>query len=189
MDLLAPHIQHLAARGQHSHRLATFEDLVNERGGGVDDVLAVVEDQQDLARRQEVDELDRRPSGPGAQGHAGKADGSRHGAGDHLRVGDRCEIREEDAVREPFEQARRRLDRQSRLPASTDPGQRDQAANVELLLHRGDVDVPADESRSLRRQVLSDRERAKRRKLGRPVAVGQLEDPFGTGDVPEPVQA
>ena len=57
MDLFAGKAQRLAARGQHRDVRAAFEDLVGEGSAGVDQVLAVVEDQEDLPRRQEVDEL------------------------------------------------------------------------------------------------------------------------------------
>ena len=62
MDLFAVQAHRLTAGGQDGDVRAAFEDLVGEGGASVDQVLAVVEDQEDLPCRQEVDELAGGPS-------------------------------------------------------------------------------------------------------------------------------
>ena len=188
MDLFAVQAQCLAAGGEHGDVRTAFEDLVDEGGARVDQVLAVVEDQKHLPCRQEVDQLAGGPSRPCSEGHAGEPDRRRHRPGHDLGIGHGREVGEEDAVGELLEQPGCRGDRQPCLAASTDPGQRDETVGLEPLADGGDVGLPADEAGPLPGQVVPHRQAAQWGKVGAQIRVAELVHAFGSGDVPQAVQ-
>ena len=120
------------------------------RDDGVDDVLAVVEHDQEAARRHVLGQagLER-----GAV-DVGNAERRRDDRGDPLAVLERRQVDEPDAVGEGVELLARQLLRQPRLAAAADPAQRDQARVAEQPRAVGERGFAADEAGPRLRQVV-----------------------------------
>ncbi|MDF2976688.1 MAG: hypothetical protein K0S40_1416 [Actinomycetospora sp.] len=116
--------------------------LVEQPGGGLEDVLAVVEDEQQLAAPQVLDDrlLDREAL---ALPHPQR---DRHRVADRPVVVERRQLAEPGAVGEAGLLAGGALDGEPRLADPTDPGQRDERALAEGGDDPGHVGLPADEA-------------------------------------------
>ena len=187
-DLFALQLERFTAGRQDGDVRAPVEDRVDEVRAGVDQMLAVVENEEHFPGREEVDELLRGTAGLGSERQAREAHGGgcdpAHGTG----IGDRRQVREEDPVREPFELAARCFDGESRLSTAADADERDQMIRREMPPNRGEVCIPADEVRALRRQVVSHAEGSQRREVETQVVVVELEHALGSGNVAQAVE-
>ena len=150
--------ERLPAGGEDAQAGALGEEPVGEHGGGLGHVLAVVQHEQRVARRQSGDEpghrvgLPARPArhgGHGAHGHqAGVAQAERGEGGLHhlRRVVDRRELDQPHAAGHPRGDRLGRLHRQPRLARPARAEQRDEAVGGEERADPADVVVPADEA-------------------------------------------
>ena len=127
--------QPFAAGGQDPHRRRLRQDGLDQIGGGVEHVLAVVEHQQpDPALQRGGHTL--------AHGLArllGDAQHRGHRVGHRRRIGDRGQFEQPDAVRELVGQPRRDFGRQAGLADPAHPGQRHQPMSLQRLLHLGQL--------------------------------------------------
>ncbi len=159
---LAGHVQGLAARREELESRAGLHELLREVGARVDQVLAVVENHEELAVPDELDErLDHRAAGllhdSEYRGHR-----LRHQA----RIGHRRKFDEPDAVGKLVEHVCGNLQRQPRLADAADAEQREDRDPGEELFHLGLPALAADERGRLPWQVVGRRfERAQRRKV------------------------
>jgi hypothetical protein len=94
--MLTPHAQGRPARRQHLKCGTGALQYGNERCGGDQEVLAVIEQQQGLSGVQDPSQLisDRLAR------HRGKPEGCRHGCGDKHGVGERGQINPDHSVGE-----------------------------------------------------------------------------------------
>ena len=127
IDLLAGDAERLAAGRDQVQCRARREHRLDDGDHGVDDVLAVVEHDQQPARRHVLGQArcQRRAVDFGNAEHRGD-DGD-----DAIAVLHRRQIDEPDAVGKGIELLARQLLRQPRLAAAADPAQRDQARGRE----------------------------------------------------------
>ena len=119
-----PSPSRLVARNLHGRRVR--EDGLDQIGGGVEHVLAVVEHQQPDPALQR---------GGHALAHAlagllGDAQHRRHRVGHRRRIGDRGQLEKPDPVREFIGQPRRDFQRQPGLADPAHPGQRHQPMSL-----------------------------------------------------------
>ena len=128
--LLAGHVQRLAAGREQAHVRRRAQDGVRQFGRGLDQVLAVVEDDQHAPRLQvRADRLQQRAVGLRLHAH--------HlcRLGDHVRVvAQRRQVEEPDAVRKLVHQFRGDLQRQPGLAEAAHAEQRQQARLVQIRL-------------------------------------------------------
>ena len=130
---------------------AAGQQLIGEPGDGVDEVLAVVEQQQHLAVGesvlQPVDAVARR-RGPGAVEHHGLPQPQRaeHRRRDCGGIRDRRQLHDPDAVCHPVESVGEHLGREPGLAGTAGPHQGDQPVGVKDHAEPGDVGLPPDEA-------------------------------------------
>ena len=164
-DLLPLDVERLPARREDRDVGSRGEDSIDQAGYRVQKVLAVVDDQQALAACERGDEQ----IVPGAVatrcGPEGQIAGRRHRLRDQIRVADRCEVDEVDAVRVGRELLGADPEGEARLAGTPDPRERHEGVLVEQLPNGGDLLLAADEARTLGRQVVGGVERAKPREL------------------------
>jgi hypothetical protein len=133
--------QRLAAGGQHLDRRTRGEQPLDERGDGVQHVLAVVEQEQQRAGRQQLqDRLLHRTSLLGLHAELGGDGGNDAGLGAHRRQLHHGQGQAR-AVRDPAGGPTGQL----RLADATRPDQGDQAASSAEVLDERHVAVAADE--------------------------------------------
>ncbi|OLT00919.1 hypothetical protein BJF90_06210 [Pseudonocardia sp. CNS-004] len=131
------------ARRQHLHRRAVPDDPVDDPGGGIQDVLAVVHDEQEaptveVARDRLLDAVALLLLHAERGGH-----GVAHGG----TVGQPGELAQPHPVGEPVPGPARSLDGEPGLADPTDPGERDQRAVAHGVDDLADVLAPAEETR------------------------------------------
>ena len=165
---------------------AAAKDRVDEPGGRLDDVLAVVEYDERAPRLERVDDrLGHRPVSPFAD-----VEYRRDRVRDEIIVRQRRELDEPDAVLVPVEQIGAHLQREARLADAARADERDEPVLGEQLRDGEDVDVAADEARDLKRQVVRQRfERAQRREIRRESGRYELVDLLGMRQIFETVLA
>ncbi len=138
---LAVTAQCLPAGREDGHAPAAGGDPCGQRRTRVDQVLAVVQYQQHLPGTELCDQV--------FQAVAGRREvqSQRGGDGFGHEVGFRqCgEVHEAGAVPEVFAPARRHGQREPGLAAAAGPGEGQQSAAGEQVLHLGDLTLPADE--------------------------------------------
>ncbi len=119
---LGRHLQVLPARGQDAGRRAALQHGLGRLGGGLDDVLAVVEHDQHLVVADRPAQVVERPGlvGLGAERRA-------HRPRDQARFGHGRQVDEPDAGREPVDQLLAHADRQARLAAPGRAAQGDES--------------------------------------------------------------
>ena len=147
--VLAGDAQALPAGGQHPHPRRAGQDRLGQLGGGVEQMLTVVQHHQHLAGPQEVD--DRL-----GQAHLRALDhpqGDRHHLGQLVAAGRRGQLAQPRPVGEARQQLGRHLQRQAGLAHPADPGQRHQPGVTQLLGHRGQLHLAAHERTGQRRQI------------------------------------
>ncbi len=140
--------ERLAAGGQHPQPRAGLQQVLRERGDGVDQVLAVVEHQQDVVPDQRGDQPDRAVLlGLLRRAHheLGAAHRREQSRRELLRLGERRQLRDV----QPGGACGARPDRlpgQPRLACAAGPGQRDEAMFGEQGTDPADVACPAHEA-------------------------------------------
>ena len=185
-DGLALDPQRLSARGQDRHVRAGPCDALDQLGGSVDHVLAVVEEQERLLHPQ------RREDGVDERLALLLRDGQRVGQRPHHArlVGDRREVGQEHAVGVAGEQAPAELDGEAGLADAPRAQQRDDAGAVEQAGHLGLVFDAPDEGRAGLRQVArQEAERPHGREEHGPARLLHLVEAHGAGEVADLVQA
>jgi hypothetical protein len=131
----------LPARRQHLHVRAPAQDELDELTRGVEHVLAVVEHEQDLLRREELDDRVRqRPVGPLL--HVERV---ADGRGDGGLGADRRELDETHAVAETRRDRRREPVREPGLADSTRSEEREDAPRLEEPRRDLEVALSSDE--------------------------------------------
>ena len=128
-DVLAGNAEAVPARRQHDSVGGPGQDQLDQLGGGIEHVLAVVQHQQ---RRRPAQVLD----DPGRQVTAGaivEAERRRHRPDHRLRASDRRQLAEHDTSGEAIGDGRRRVQRQPGLADSTRSGERDEPGPAEQL--------------------------------------------------------
>ncbi len=147
--LLAVDAERLPARGEHDDAGALRDEALRQPRGGVQDVLAVVEHEQQPAADEVLDDrlLDRRAV---PLLHA-QRDGDR--VRDGAAVEERRQLGEPRAVGEPVALTARHLDREPGLPDSPDADERHQRGRPQPGRDRADRRVPPDERGAPARQV------------------------------------
>ena len=163
MDVLPGQLERLATGGEDDDVGTHRQHAIDQLGGRVEDVLAVVEDEQHVARTQRVGELIERRAARIERDETR----ARDRRGEVVTVLERREIGEERAARMVRLLPARDLDREPGLAGAPWSGQRDEAAIQEEAAHRRDVVAAADEARALRRdRRRRDIEGARGREVG-----------------------
>ena len=141
--------QRLAARGQDAHAGPGTQNLLGQAGTRVDQMLAVVKNEQRLARGQVRDQR--------LQGRA--RSGDRHADGQRRRLRHERGVAEARQIDEPsaIGQLRQRvgggLERQPRLAAAPGPGERHEPGALQQASDLGALALTADERGQLAREV------------------------------------
>ncbi len=150
------HAEGFTAGGQYRQARTALQQRLHQPGGGLDDVLAVVEDQQHPAAAAVLGEpLDgvvvplspgphRLGAGPVQHGLAG-AYGGQYGLRHRLRRVDRREFGQPHAVPRHVPHDLRGLLRQPRLARPAGPEQRDEPGRAEVPPDGLDIGLPTDE--------------------------------------------
>ena len=142
---LARQPQDLPAGGQDGDAWAAGQQHVNQFGGRLDDVLAVVADDEGPlgleVLGEPVHEHLRGSTWAGGQ----HAQGTGHHGGHERRIGQPAQLDQHDAVREILLDTGRHLQGQAGLPASSNPGQRHEAGLAEQATDLLDLLGPSDE--------------------------------------------
>ena len=147
--LLAAHPERGATRDDRGQPRRSPEELADDRPA-VDDLLEVVEDEEGLLGCEPL-----REDLPGAPPAAlDEAERRQDRACDQARIADGLEGHEPDAVGISVRDVRGELEGQSRLAGPTRSGERQQSCRLEEALGLGQLGVPTDEARQLRRQVV-----------------------------------
>ena len=163
VDVLPRQLERLAAGGEDDDVRTRGEHAIDQLGGRIEDVLAVVEDEQHVARAQRVGELIERRAARVERDEAR----ARDGRGEVVAVLERREIGEERTARMVRLLPARDLDREAGLAGAPGSGQRDEAVIEQQAAHCRDVVAAADEARALRRdRRRRDIERARWREVG-----------------------
>ena len=145
---LAADAERLAARREHGQSRRGTEDRVDERGARPEQVLAVVQDEQQRARREVLehrvdDVLSRqRP----------RVERRRDSVGHELRIGDGRELDERRASLVRRLGAARELQREPRLAGAAGPRERQQARVPEQRAQLAELAPAADERARIGRQ-------------------------------------
>ena len=174
-DGLAPNAQRLPAGRQHPQPRGAAQQRRRQRGARAEQVLAVIQDEQQLGRMQPVAQrLDHRHL-------AGLPDPQRlHHLGRHqLRIGDARQVSQPRPVTETLCRGcgRGEFDRQPRLAGAARPGQGDQPGLAEQAVQRGQVPLPPHETGQPGRQIVLLAARRRGRDLlpqHRPLELAQL---------------
>ncbi len=183
-DGFALDAERLAARGEHAQAGTAAEQAMGHLGGGPHEVLAVVEEQEQLLRAQVVDErvegrlpgLRLDPQGPGDLGD------------DEPGVADGGELDEPGAV--ALEVIGRGLQREARLAGAADPDEGDQATGVEQARDLGELPLASHEGGDLERQVRGGPGcRAERRERPPQARRGELVDVLGPLEIAQAMLA
>ena len=126
------------------------QQRVHELRARVDDVLAVVEHEQELARRAYASSASTRLLAR----RVGDAERHRDRPRHEPVFGKLGEVDEPDAVDPRIDLPPRRLQREPRLARTAEPGDRDEPALAQELLELVELALAADEARKRRRQVV-----------------------------------
>jgi hypothetical protein len=148
-DLLAGQPERLPARGQQDDVGAERQDLFDQGSHGAEDVLAVVEDEEQVATSEIRGHrlLDRQPVPPL------HPQGGRHRVPDRGAVGERRELAEPDAAGEPGPLALRHFESQPGLADPSRAGERHQRGLAEGSRDGIEFLPPAHEPRAAPGQV------------------------------------
>ena len=141
IDVLLGGAQRLAARGEHPRQWARPQHGLGHRGGHLDHVLAIVDDEEQMLGPQgHRDAVGGHRTGPERQAEGG-SDGDR----DEVGIGERPELREPGAIEEPWQQLPRRLERQSCLADATRAGQGHEAVCDDQVRDVAERSLPPDQ--------------------------------------------
>ncbi|HSU08816.1 MAG TPA: hypothetical protein VLK57_06415 [Pseudonocardia sp.] len=144
MQHLSRHRERLAAGGEDLQAREAFQQRLHEVRGGVDEVLAVVEHEQELAVRERGEQTGGRVGLDGNPGHdLGGADGVQNGRRQLVRASERGQLGDPAFTRAGPDD----LAGEPRLPGAARTGQGDQPARREQAGDPADVGRAADEAR------------------------------------------
>ena len=147
--LLVGDSKSFAAGGQDSHGRGMREDGLDEVGGGVENVLAVVEYQQpDPALQRSGHRLTH-----GLARLLSDAQHRRHRVGHRRRIGDRSQCEKPNAVGELIGQLRGDFGCQAGLANPAHTGQRHKPMSVDRRLHLVEFGLTSDEAAGGRPQI------------------------------------
>ena len=168
--------QPLAAASDERHCCRAGQDRLDHLGGGIEDVLAVVEDDQEPAADERLgDAVRHAEAGLGGDAQRGR-DRIGHGRG----IADRSQLHQPDPVRELVRQGGGDLKCEAGLADATDAGQGHEPVRVHQLGQLRHLELAPDEARGLRREVARRRvERAERGEVG----VADLPEVLGRAQV------
>ena len=147
---LAGDAQSLPAGGQDAQLRTGTQQRLGELGAGLDQMLAVVQNQQHLLGSEVV----RERLGQRAARLLANAQGGGHRLWHERRIRQRRQLHQPHTVFEPFHQLARRRQSQPRLAAAARAGERQQAAILQQPLYLGQLLLPSDEAGELQRQVV-----------------------------------
>ncbi len=157
------------------------------RGGisrGIDNVLTVVEQHEQVAARERIGD----GLGQGSARLRRDAERGRDGIGNGCGVVHRCELHQPHTVGESVGQLRADLERQARLAHAADSGQRHQPVGPHRANDLGDFARAADERRRGNRKIPAPRiQRAQRGKVRLQVVGSNLEHVLDASEVAQPV--
>ena len=186
-DVLPADAQRLPARDQQTRPRAGPHHGVGQLGGRAEHVLGVVEDHQQVAVADGVDQgVEHGPSRLLADlEHGG------HGAGHQFGFGHRRQLDQPHPVAGAIQRLGRHLQRQPGLADPARPGDRDQPRPARHQRPQlGQLGGPAHETGRLRGQVVAQRrvvQRAQRAEPPGQARPGHLEDPLSAAQVLQPV--
>ncbi len=153
---LAGDAERLPAGGQHPQVRTAGEQLPGRVRGRLDQVLAVVEQDQGPAAGEQVDqpaESVPRRRHIGLRSGGRQADAGQHRLWHLVAAGGRGQLGQPDPVREAVEQPDSDLAGEPGLARATRAHQRDEPVPVEQVHDGGDVGIPADKAGELGRHV------------------------------------
>ena len=180
---LAGNVERRAARGEHRDGRARCEQGGGNLRAGVEEVLAVVEDDQRPLRTQPAND-----AAEAVDAVFGEECSSADGAGDERRLGHGREIDPPHTVGEGLGDLGGHLLGEPGLARAPEAGERDQPVLEDEPRDGVDGVEATDEGRQRDRQVVRDGvERAQRREVGLDVGVGQLPYVLGPRQVLEAV--
>jgi hypothetical protein len=163
-------------------------DEVGELGASVDDVLAVVEDHEDVLVPQNLEQqFDERSVRLLAK--AEDAGNSRR----HLRgLGSRGKVHEPDSFAAAIEQFSGDLQRQTCLAGAAGPGERHEARGLDQRADFGELGIATDKGAEKPGQIVGQLrvvERVKWREIGAETVRIELEDPLRPAEILQLVEA
>jgi len=147
---LAGDPQQFAAGGQHPHAGAATEEGVREAGGGLDQVLAVVQHEQQALGLERVGERLRQ----GPTGFLAHPQGRRHRLRRAGGLGEGGQLHQPHAVKVRGQHVRRRSEGQAGLAHPAGTGQRHQAVGAQQRRHRRQLPLAPDEAGQRQGQVV-----------------------------------
>jgi hypothetical protein len=147
--VLTGHRQRLPAGRDHPYARRRGEQVADEPGGRFEQVLAVVEDQQQLL----VPEVGAQPGGRLGRSLVAQAEGGHDGVADQGRIPQLRELDQPGATPETPAEVGRDPDRQAGLAHTTRAYQADQPRARQLLPDFGQLTAAADETGRLGGQV------------------------------------
>ena len=142
--MFARHAERLAARGEDAETRAALEQRFDERGAGVHQVLAAVQDDERRPLAQMVHH--RFHGGPSAL--FAKAERGGDHLADECGVGEAGQVHPARALKSR-RGARGHLGREPGLAAAADSRERQEADGAQQVTHRRDLHFTADERREL----------------------------------------
>ena len=182
VDALPVDAERLSRRGEDPHPWAAPAGQVGELGGGVDDVLAVVEDEEHVLLAEGIEQ--------GVEQRAAtlvlNAENCSDGGGHLLGMSDGRQLDEPDSLGVTTEQLGSGLQRKACLARTAGAGERDEPGRLDEGLHVGQLPLAPDEQARQGRQVVRELrvvERSQRREARRPNAAVELEHLLGTSEV------
>ena len=183
---LAGDAERLAAAGEDAQVGRGAEEGLGEAGAGGDDVLAVVEDEQEMAAAEEGGEGgDERAIGLLAEIERGG-----DGLHDERGIVDGGEFHKPNAVGKSVENIGGNLQGEAGFAGAAGAAEGEQAGAREQALYFRHLALPADKAGELDGEIIRDAfERAERGKLGGQIGGEELVEMLGAGEVAEAVFA
>ena len=152
--VLAIEVEVLARCREEPQRRDVVEQPVDELGDVVDQVLAVVDDHEGVARGEMVAQL---PVGRGGRGEFHRA---AHGREDAVGLVDLGQVREVHAAGERGAHAASGFDGEARLADAAGADERDQPGIVEPGPDRGDLTIASEQAGAARREGVARTDRS-----------------------------
>ena len=180
---LAVDPERLAAGGQDPERSAVAQQPLGEPCAGVDHVLAVVDQQQEVLLAQEVDEALEH----GAAGGVRDPDHPGDRLDDQPGVRERCQLHEPGAIGVALGLVAREVEHQPGLAGAPDADQGDHPLAFERSPDQPQLALATHERGQLRREVRPRRRGPERQRLVGEAGRDQLVDPLGPLDVAQAV--
>jgi hypothetical protein len=183
---LATDPEGLPAGGHDGNAGTGPQDRLAHRRAGVEDVLAVVQDHQEIPGGQMGGEA----LGGGAPGGVADLEHAQHGLGHQCRVGQRCELHPPGSVGMAAGELSGDRGGQASLADTAGPGEGHQAVLAGQAGQVGELGLPADERGEVDGQVVGDRvEGPQRREFPPQAGMADLEYLLGPAEVLQTVGA